>query len=36
MRIKRFNKKLRKKNNGLFLIKVIYEFYIYELKLLED
>ena len=36
MKIKHLNKKLKNKNNDLFLIKIIHEFYTYKLKLFEN
>ena len=36
MKIKHFNKKLKNNNDDLFSIKIIYEFYVYKLKLLEN
>ena len=36
MRIKRSSKKLENKNDELFIIKVVHEFHVYELKLFID
>ena len=33
MKIKRSNKKFKNKNNEFFIVKVVYEFHVYELKL---
>ena len=33
MKIKRSNKKLENKNDEFFIVKVVYEFHVYELKL---
>ena len=36
MKIKRSNKKFKNKNNEFFIVKVVYEFHVYELKLFFD
>ena len=36
MKIKRSNKKFENKNDELFIVKVVYEFHVYELKLFFD
>ena len=33
MKIKRSSKKFENKNNEFFIVKIVYEFHVYELKL---
>ena len=36
MKIKRSNKKIENKNNEFFIVKIVYKFHVYELKLFFD
>ena len=36
MKIKRSNKKFENKNNESFIVKTVYEFHVYKLKLFFD